>query len=319
MAKEDDIPVAVPVTMVGMTPMPVPATMPTPTAPTAPGLQQQQSSFFVATTHQGNNNFNPRQLDQLRSQGFTEGLSNEILLFTKTYSLRFWIIDNSGSMANTDGNRLVNTKSKSTPFKMVSCSRWKEIQEAVDYHTQLAALLEAPTTFRLLNNPGAHVGPQEFSIATTGPELIHRDLEVARQTMSRGSPMGVTPLAKHIREIRQQIYELAPTLSNQGRRVAVVIATDGLPTNEYGISGRQANNEFTEALRSLENLPVWITIRLCTDEDAIVEFYNNIDSQLELSVEVLDDFIGEAKEVHDTNPWLNYTLPIHRMREMGKI
>lgn len=268
MDKEDDIPVAIPVAMTGMMPMPmpVPATM-----PTAPGLQQQQSSFFVATTHQGNNKFNPHQLDQLRSQGFTEGLSNEILLFTKTYSLRFWIVDNSGSMANTDGNRLVNTKSSSTPYKMVSCSRWKEIQETVDYHAQLAALLEAPTTFRLLNNPGAHVGPQEFSIATTGSELIHRDLEVARQTMSRGSPIGVTPLAKHIREIKQQIYELAPTLSNQGRRVAVVIATDGLPTNEYGISGHQSNNEFTEALRSLEGLPVWITIRLCTDEDAIVE------------------------------------------------
>ncbi len=27
--------------------------------------------------------------------------------------------------------------------------------------------------------------------------------------------------------------------------------------------------------------------------------------------------MGEAKEVYAHNPWLNYTLPIHRMREMG--
>jgi hypothetical protein len=32
---------------------------------------------------------------------------------------------------------------------------------------------------------------------------------------------------------------------------------------------------------------------------------------------VLDDFISEAKEVTEFNPWLNYGLPLHRIREMG--
>lgn len=48
-----------------------------------------------------------------------------------------------------------------------------------------------------------------------------------------------------------------------------------------------------------------------------MEFWNNLDGQLELSLEVLDDFIAEAKEIQETNPWLNYGLPLHRMREMG--
>merc|ERR1712038_2214329 len=118
--------------------------------------------------------------NQLRDQGYTAGLSREILLFTKAFPLRFWVIDNSGSMSNTDGNRLVNTKNQSK-IKMVSCTRWKEIQETVNYHAQMAALLQAPTTFRLLNNPGAHVGKQEFSIGTNGPEMIQEELRIAIQ------------------------------------------------------------------------------------------------------------------------------------------
>ncbi len=58
-------------------------------------------------------------------------------------------------------------------------------------------------------------------------------------------------------------------------------------------------------------------IRLCTDEEEVVNFYNELDAKLELSMDVLDDFVAEAEEVHEHNKWLNYALPLHRMREMG--
>jgi hypothetical protein len=128
-------------------------------------------------------------------------------------------------MMKDDGNRLVKTNRGSAPYKMVSCSRWKEIQEAVTYHLQIAALLEAPTTFCLLNNPGAHIGPQEFSIATTTSDMIQSELDVARRVMERGTPTGVTPLTKHVKKIRDEIEALKPILEQQGRRVAIIIAT----------------------------------------------------------------------------------------------
>lgn len=133
----------------------------------------------------------------------------------------------------------------------------------------------------------------------------------------RSSPNGVTPLADHVREIRDNIKTMEPSLLQDGTKVVVVLATDGLPTDYRGMCDQRTKREFVETLRSLEGLPVWVVIRLCTDEDDVVEFYNDLDSQLELSLEVLDDFIGEAKEVYDYNPFLTYALPLHRCRELG--
>eukprot|EP00559_Dactyliosolen_fragilissimus_P000924 CAMPEP_0184857062 /NCGR_PEP_ID=MMETSP0580-20130426/2233_1 /TAXON_ID=1118495 /ORGANISM="Dactyliosolen fragilissimus" /LENGTH=450 /DNA_ID=CAMNT_0027352439 /DNA_START=180 /DNA_END=1532 /DNA_ORIENTATION=- len=295
----------------------------------------QQDSFRIPALDQSNNNnsgvnsssyssmapprldLNESQISALKQQGYTRGLAKAIAASNASFPLRFWIVDNSGSMSSTDGQRMVETKRKND-VKMVQCTRWKEIQETVTYHAQLAALLEAPTVFRLLNDPGRYIGPREFGVANKGnPSTISHDLQVALSTMDNATPSGVTPLTGHILDVKQQIEILLPQLRSEGRRVALVLATDGLPTGNSGISSPMEQQRFVDALRGLEGLPVWIVVRLCTNNDDVVEFYNNLDSQLELSLEVLDDFSSEAEEVYELNPWLNYTLPLHRIREMG--
>ena len=61
--------------------------------------------------------------------------------------LRIWIVDNSGSMLKPDGHRIISSSSDNV--QIVNTTRWNEIKETVEYHIQLAALLKAPTSFRV--------------------------------------------------------------------------------------------------------------------------------------------------------------------------
>ena len=84
--------------------------------------------------------------------------------------------------------------------------------------------------------------------------------------MSQTTPSGVTPLVPHLHHARQQIQEIMPQLQQTGTKVALILATDGLPSDAQGLSNAFTQQEFVQALRGLEGLPVWIVVRLCTDE-----------------------------------------------------
>jgi len=256
------------------------------------------------------------QLETLTKQGFTKGLAKALDANCDRFPARFWIIDNSGSMNKADGHRIIETRAKDD-VKIVDCTRWEEIKECVNYHASLAALLLSPTVFKFLNNPGARAGGQQFSIAEYSLDNIQDEQYTARSIMNKTSPEGFTPLRDRITELHDAILPMANVLKNTGQKAVIVIATDGKPTDESGFSTDFVTDMFVQALRQLLELPVWVVIRLCTDEEDVVSFYNTLDDDLELSIEVLDDFVGEAMEVYETNPWLNYGLPLHRMRESG--
>lgn len=271
---------------------------------------------YPVNVHSPANEINQDQIRSLKSQGFTEGLARSLTDNNTNFPLRIWVVDNSGSMQMNDGHRMVATSAKND-IKLVNCTRWNEIRECVTYHVQMSALLEAPTSFRLLNHPGASVGTQQFDIAQMGREAISSDVQRAMDIMTKARPHGTTPLTQHVQGIYEIVHAMTPSLVSEGKRVVIVLATDGLPSNAHGETNQIEKNMFSNALKKLERLPVWVVIRLCTDDDDVVEYYNSLDEQLELSMDVLDDFVGEAKEVCDVNPWLNYALPLHRMREMG--
>ena len=238
---------------------------------------------------------------------------------------RFWIVDNSGSTSLDDGHCLLTSNDNGDE----ECSRWDEISETVESHIHLASSLGAPSEFRLLNPPkngGPLVrGPHRFRVGygLNTPSQASKDRKRARNIMLRNEPSGRTPLPDSIREVRRDIIDMLPTLEEEGSKVCIVIATDGQNTNKHNcgieVQEKERQEDLVAALDSLRGLPVCVVIRLCTDWQPTLTFYNELDKRLDwLDIDVLDDHISEAEEVFEHNPWLTYARPLHRMREMGQ-
>jgi len=257
-------------------------------------------------------------LECLVQQGFTPSLARNVR-FARSKEhlpLTIWICDNSTSMNASDGRRLVSTKSQDD-VRVEPCTRWEELKETIVYHAQLAALLDAPTKFIMLNsndNGNVHPYPQEMSIAERGAEWIEDDMEYFTENFSRVHPQGATPLTEHLRRIYQSLQHHTTTTTTTN--IVLVLATDGRPTDTHGYTSPSVDRDFENALRQVQSL-AWIVVRLCTNDDSILKYYQRLDEQMELSLEVLDDYTDEAKEVQTHNPWLTYSLCLHRCREMG--
>ena len=67
----------------------------------------------------------------------------------------------------------------------------------------------------------------------------------------------------------------------------------------------------------LEGLPLQVIIRVCTLEQTVIDYWQNINAQLDIDIHVLQNINTEASECHDNNPWLSYTDTLQYAREFG--
>mmetsp|Transcript_21353 Transcript_21353/g.32548 ORF Transcript_21353/g.32548 Transcript_21353/m.32548 type:complete len:245 (+) Transcript_21353:205-939(+) len=179
-------------------------------------------------------------IDELKLQGYTDGLIRALKVNKVEFPIRFWVVDNSGSMWTNDGHRVIHQRQKSGDVHPVSidCTRWDEIKESVMYHANMAAQLNMPTIFRLLNDPGSRIGSKTFGICcnggSTSKKAALKEFAKARRFIDQIRPHGVTPLTDHIHAIQEQVVDIAPQLNATGKRAVIVIATDGIPTDSQG-------------------------------------------------------------------------------------
>lgn len=255
------------------------------------------------------------RLDKLRadplSRTLPAGLQSALSQAVRTFPLRIMIVDNSGSMNAADGSRVVNASGwfGEQAMREIQCTRWEELGDDVVEMAKLSTALNARTDFHLLN---ASSGIQAFTVARDAYSLVPAlgasgDVDMAKASM-RTSPCGTTPLTESVMRIVSMVSPRSAELRARGEQVAVIIATDGLPNDR---------RTFLSAMQTLQRLPVFVIVRLCTDCSSVVDYWNDLDRDLEAPLEVLDDLRSEAKEIRQFNPWLTYGGPLHLCRLFG--
>jgi len=170
----------------------------------------------------------------------------------------------------------------------------------MDFVANLANAAKAPTEFRLLNN-----SPSPIYVGFHGDSNSY-GLAQAKQVF-QSSPDGGTPLCRHVNDVIQQVRALEPQLRANNQKAVVVIATDG----------ESSDGDISAALRPIKDLPVQLIIRLYTNEEKIVNYWNKVEENLELNMDVLDDVRGEAEEIAKHNDWMTYAEPLHTLRVFG--
>lgn len=189
-------------------------------------------------------------------------------------------------------------------------------------------MMKAPTAIRLIHAPSVGQA-QQVGIASS--EHVDSELEMARlKKVLEPKPCGSGGQLRHLREIINSCLETPLGLLKE-KSMAIIYVTDRVPVDDNGQEGEVITNRFIEALGRLKGFPVWVVIRLSTDEQRVVDFYNDIDEKMNfvtvesgidapplgthINLDVMDDYISEAENVHEHNPWLNYAYPLHLCKE----
>jgi hypothetical protein len=252
------------------------------------GYESQDQTNISSTNEVGAREF-------LQANRWPVGLQDTFIRSLSSIAIRYFICDDSGSMMSNDGHKFVVATSGER--KLVSCSRWSELVESLKFYSGLSKAGSIPSEFRLLN-----LG-SEITIGVPGDTENYNTF----LTLLNGTPSGGTPLCFHIRKVIENIQSMQLQLRAMNQKACVIIATDG----------ESSDGDIAQAMRPLKDLPVTVIVRLCTDEERIVNYWSNIDHELELNMDVLDDLCGEADAVFKKNGWLTYGEPLQRLREFG--
>eukprot|EP00746_Dinoflagellata_sp_MGD_P143609 gnl/MRDRNA2_/MRDRNA2_76419_c0_seq1.p1 gnl/MRDRNA2_/MRDRNA2_76419_c0~~gnl/MRDRNA2_/MRDRNA2_76419_c0_seq1.p1 ORF type:complete len:641 (-),score=104.03 gnl/MRDRNA2_/MRDRNA2_76419_c0_seq1:296-2218(-) len=235
-------------------------------------------------------------------------------------ALRLYLLDNSGSMAAMDGHMLSSGHARQRNGQLLPqsfgeprpCSRWEELASMAINHAHWNMELGVPCEFILLN-PGSQ-GERVDGRDVFRVDDKLGDPKVQIQNMAKklhqARPGGGTPLTESLEYLRQRLHANREGLIEGGRKVILNIATDGVPAGPH--------DSFVQIIRRIaRELPIYIVIRLCTDNTDLHDFYHCVDKELEIHLDIIDDLRGEARNIYRLNPWLTYSPTLQTMRELG--
>eukprot|EP00040_Diaphanoeca_grandis_P022507 m.121089 g.121089 ORF g.121089 m.121089 type:complete len:507 (+) comp28844_c0_seq16:276-1796(+) len=226
----------------------------------------------------------------------------------------FYVLDNSGSMGNMDGKMFEMIDGK--VGKRCYLSRWDELKYKTTHIAEYNIKRGLKAAYYLLNPSSKGAWLEDVDFVVIDPHDVSCSTKFAllsSRILQNQNIRGSTPLHVVTQYFVRHLKDLISTMEYQLYPICYNLITDGEPDNKAS---------FEIALRNLvAKFHVFLCVNMCTDNDAIVEYYNGLDQTLgsELSgMDVIDDFEAEQKEIYQTgNDFFVYTLDLHTCRMAG--
>ena len=154
-------------------------------------------------------------------------------------------------------------------------TRWDELKQTVSIVVDLASTLDSDgIDIYFLNRP---------------PMRVHDSSEL-EETFSR-LPKGPTPLVRVLSDVIR-----LKRVNAHDRKLLILIATDGIPTNEQGNSDIAQLEKTLRTERQPIEDRIHITFIACTNDLTVVGYLNQFDKKIPY-VDVLDDYASERAEI----------------------
>jgi hypothetical protein len=177
-----------------------------------------------------------------------------------------------------------------------------ELGDSMRFVLNFSAAAGASTEFGFINASN----PILIGFSDVDDSEHKQQVDIVKRILSQ-YPSGGYDLTGHVNRVAQEIEQSADSYRTKGQKVSVIIATDSYDSKD----------SILDLLKPFKRLPVIITIRLCTDNEKVLDAWNEAAKIMDGMVDILDDYNEESIQVSTENPWLTYGLPLHQFRELG--
>jgi hypothetical protein len=212
------------------------------------------------------NSDNSNNLFELSSNSSMK--KNELILDKCVYSV--YIIDNSGSMDHYYDGKIFITRSDGKIDKLVGVKRWDEAVSKTIQIAQYNLNRKMTSAYYLLNpNHSSNWNVKKDYIIVNNND----DFTILKEVLLDSSNIrGTTPLHLITNSMKYSLQTLVSSDAYKHMPICYNIITDGEPTNKIA---------FENSIRDLSmSYCVFLVINLCTDDDSIVDYYNELDKKI---------------------------------------
>ena len=162
----------------------------------------------------------------------------------------------------------------------------------------LASCANALTEIRLINNSSPVIVGQSKSIEDEFTRVA---------ALLSSEPSGQTPICAQLNKIVRKVKKMEGRLRKSNRNALIFVMTDGT----------SSDGDVANALRPLVGFPVQIIIKIFTDEKEIIDYWHEVNSNLNLDITILKNVKDVAGACARKNSWLTYGEPLLLLRGFG--